>query len=91
MRGPPEGGGDRFVGGGREGAEFSARRLRKGAERGGRRDRQVHKEIKNWKVHHLPIMRDALERKIRKFVHDHVHTTRQKKGLGPVPDPPTAA
>ena len=43
---------------------------------------QVHKEIKNWKVHHLPIMRESLERKIRKFVHDHVHNTRQKKELG---------
>ncbi|KAK3236631.1 hypothetical protein CYMTET_53239, partial [Cymbomonas tetramitiformis] len=39
----------------------------------------VHKEIKNWKLHGHPIVRDQLIKKIKKFVHDHVHTSRAQK------------
>ena len=36
----------------------------------------VHKEVKSWKSHQQPISRDSLEKKVRKFVHDHVHNSK---------------
>lgn len=36
----------------------------------------VQKEVKSWKGHQQPISRESLEKKVRKFVHDHVHNSK---------------